>query len=90
MKRKKKHLIAEGAGTLPDLLPASPGWWKPGGRRDAWSPERLLIWAAEGMGKGESLSIRDVGHTLVAGGMMVPCKGHRQHRLTCESRWHRG
>ena len=40
--------------------------------------ERLLIWAAEGMGKGMSLSIRDVRHTLVVGDMQVSrkCTGH--------------
>ena len=48
MKRKKKHFIT---GSDPT---ESPGWWKPDGRRGAWRQikDKLLIWAAEGMGKG--------------------------------------
>ncbi len=44
MKRKKKYLSA---GSISE---ASPGRWKPDGMQNTWT--KVLIWAAEGMGKG--------------------------------------
>ncbi len=44
-------------------------------------------WTAEGAGKGVSRVFCDVGHTLVAGDMLV---SRRAHGAIREPRWHRG
>lgn len=48
---------------------------------------QIAKWTAEGAGKGSSRVFCDVGHTSVAGNMLVFRKVHGSFR---ESRWHRG
>ena len=48
---------------------------------------QIAKWTAEGAGKGSGRVFCDVGHTSVAGNMLVFRKAHGLFR---ESRWHRG